>query len=142
MMYIPDDITPNSISREYLLSVNINFINFILNESLQVIAFADNELYLKLYEGYKQIKEERQSKKWGSYQIEVAQGVKDVLDKYQSIDSNTSKGLKPLRFSKNGKELKLIKKINAENLKEKIQEFPEDDEQEKDENEENEIDMG
>ena len=82
------------------------------------------------------------NKKWGSYLIEVAQGVKSVLEKYQRIDPNSNKGLKPLRFSKNGKELKLIKKINEEDLKEKIQEFPEDNEQEKNGNEENEIDMG
>ena len=46
------------------------------------MAFVDNQLYLTLYESYKEIKEERQAKKWGDYEIEVLNGVKDILNNF------------------------------------------------------------
>ena len=62
--YIPDDISPLNLSREYLLSVSFNIIKMRIYYILQVLAFVDNKLYLELYESYKEIKEERMAKKW------------------------------------------------------------------------------
>ena len=72
---------------------------------------------------YKQIKEERQAKKQGDYEIEVINDVKDILDKFQRVYGNVGKGLKPYRISKNWKESKLIKKTPEEDKKEKMQVF-------------------
>ena len=43
---------------------------------------------------YKEIKEERQSKKWSNYEIDVING----LDTYKSVDANNRKISKPLRL--------------------------------------------
>lgn len=101
--YIPDDIRPNNLNREYLLSVSIIYIYIIYSKKFQVLAFVDNVLYLSLYESYKEIKEERVAKKWGDYEINVIEGVKGILENFQSVDENSTKIAKPLRFPKNGK---------------------------------------
>jgi len=88
------------------------------------LAFVDNELYLKLYESYKEIKEERLAKKWGDYEINVINGVKGILDNYKSINENNTKVAKPLRISKNGKLIGCVSKIEEENKKEKMQNAP------------------
>jgi len=44
-----------------------------------------------LYESYKEIKEERVAKKWGEYEISVIQGVKGILENFQSVDENSTK---------------------------------------------------
>jgi hypothetical protein len=51
-------------------------------------------------------------------------GVKGILDNFQSVDSNNPKVSKPLRFSKNGQEMGFLSKIPQENKKEKFQELP------------------
>ena len=61
-MYLPDDVCPTFISREYLLSIRHYFIHIIILKNIQVLVFVDNELYLSLYEQYKEIKEERRPK--------------------------------------------------------------------------------
>ena len=71
----------------------------------------------------KQIKEERQAKKLGGYEIKVTKCVKGILEKFERLDGNVGKGLKPLRISKNGKESKLIKKMPEKDKKEKIQDY-------------------
>ena len=88
------------------------------------MAFVDNQLYLKLYESYKEIKEERLAKKWGEYEINVISGVKGILENYKSIDENNTKISKPLGISKKGKEIGCVSKILEENKKEKIQNAP------------------
>ena len=81
-------------------------------------------MYLSLYESYKEIKEERQAKKWGDYEIEVLNGVKDILNNYQSVDEKNSKIPKPIRVSKNGKTIGFAKKKSEEQNKEKVQNVP------------------
>lgn len=122
--YIPDDICPTNLSREYLLSASINNINIFNLLLLYVLAFVDNKLYLTLYESYKQIKEERQAKKWGDFEINVINGVKGILDNYKSVDEQNGKISKPLRFSKNHKEVGFVSKIEENNKKEKMQNVP------------------
>ena len=72
--------------------------------------FVDNALYLSLYKSYKEIKEERVSKKWGDYEINVFEGVKGILENLQGVDENNAKIAKPLRFSKNGKIMDISRK--------------------------------
>ena len=84
----------------------------------------DNQLYLSLYESYKEIKEERQAKKWGDYEIEVLNGVKNILNNFQSVDEKNAKISKPLRISKNRKIIGFAKKIPEEQKKEKVQNVP------------------
>lgn len=122
--YIPDDISPINLSREYLLSVSLPIIYLILLYYVQVLAYVDNKLYLTLYESYKEIKEERLAKKWGEFEVSVMNGVKGILDNFQSVDSNNPKASKPLRLSKNGKEMGFLSKIPQEDKKEKFQELP------------------
>lgn len=122
--YIPDDICPTNLSREYLLSASIYDINIFNFYILQVLAFVDNKQYLTLYESYKQIKEERQAKKWGDFEINVINGVKGILENYKSVDEQNGKISKPLRFSKNHKEVGFVSKIEEKNKKEKIQNVP------------------
>ena len=81
-------------------------------------------MYLSLYESYKEIKEERQAKKWGDYEIEVLNGVKDILNNFQSVDEKNAKISKPLRVSKNGKTIGFAKKMSEEQKKEKVQNVP------------------
>ena len=89
------------------------------------MAFVDNVLYLSLYESYKEIKEERVAKKWGDYEINVIEGVKGILENFQSVDENNTKIAKPLRFSKNWKINGYFTKINKEDKKEKMKNYPE-----------------
>lgn len=89
-----------------------------------MLAFVDNKLYLSLYESYKEIKEERQAKKWANYEIEVISGVKGTLENFQSVDEKNTKSNKPLRLSKNGKKIGFVSKVPNENKKEKVQEVP------------------
>ena len=77
----------------------------------------DNKLYLELYESYKEIKEERMAKKWGNFEINVLNGVKGILDNFQSVDSNNPKVSKPLRSSKNGKGIGFLSKISQKKRK-------------------------
>ena len=107
-----------------LLSASINNINIFNLLLLYVLAFVDNKLYLTLYESYKQIKEERQAKKWGDFEINVINGVKGILDNYKSVDEQNGKISKPLRFSKNHKEVGFVSKIEENNKKEKMQNVP------------------
>jgi hypothetical protein len=88
------------------------------------LAFVDNNLYLSLYESYKEIKEERMAKKWADYEIDVMNGVKGILSQFQSVDEKNNKINKPLRISKNGKVIDFVKKISEENKKEKVQIVP------------------
>lgn len=122
--YIPDDISPINLTREYLLSVRILILNLILPPILQVLAFVDNKLYLSLYEGYKEIKEERTAKKWGDFEMDALNGVKGILANFQSVDSKNTKVSKPLRISKNGKEIGFVSKIPEDSKKEKFQNLP------------------
>ena len=64
------------------------------------------------------------AKKWGDFEIKVMDGVKGILDNFQSVDSNNPKVSKPLRSSKNGKKIGFISKISQENKKEKFQNLP------------------
>ena len=74
-----------------------------------------------LYESYKEIKEERQSKRsWCNYEIEVISDVKGILNSYQSVDVNNSKIAKLLRLSINRKKIGSVKKVPENNKKEKI----------------------
>ena len=84
----------------------------------------DNKLYLELYESYKEIKEERLAKKWGDFEIKVINGVKGILDNFESVDEKNSKISKPLRISKNRNPIEFMNKINEENKKEKLQNLP------------------
>ena len=43
------------------------------------------------------------AKKWGDFEINVLNGVKGILDNFQSVDSNNPKVSKSLKTSKNGK---------------------------------------
>ena len=88
------------------------------------MAFVDNKLYLSLYESYKEIKEDRQTKKWANYEIEVIGGVKGILENFQSVDEKNSKSNKPLRLSKNCNKIEFMSKIAEEDKKEKVQEVP------------------
>lgn len=105
------------------------------------MAFVDNKLYLSLYESYKAIKEERQAKKWGDYEIEVLDGVKEILNNFQSVDEKNTKVSKPLRISKNGKVIGLAKKISEEEKKEKMQIVPKRFDPLNMDNQQNEIDF-
>ena len=80
------------------------------------MAFVDNKLYISLYESYKEIKEERIAKKWGEYEINVIQGVKGILENFQSVDEN--------KISKNGKKNEYFSKIKQEDKKEKMGNYP------------------
>ena len=91
-----------------------------------MLAFVDNKLYLELYESYKEIKEERVAKKWGDFEINVLNGVKGILDNFQSVDSNNPKVSKPLRISKNGKGIEFLSRISQENKKKKFQNLPQE----------------
>ena len=74
------------------------------------MAFVDNNLYLSLYESYKQIKEERMAKKWADYEIDVMNGVKGILSQFQSVDEKNNKINKPLRISKQWKSNRFCQK--------------------------------
>lgn len=87
------------------------------------MAFVDNGLYISLYESYKEIKEES-CEKMGNYEINVIEGVKGILENFQSIDENSTKIAKPLRLSKNGKINGYFAKINQEDKKEKMKNYP------------------
>jgi hypothetical protein len=56
--------------------------------------------------------------------MDVLNGVKGILDNFQSVDSKNSKVSKPLRFSKNGKEIGFVSKIAEDSKKEKFQNLP------------------
>ena len=88
-----------------------------------MLAFVENKIYLSLYESYKEIKEERQSKRWCNYEIEVISGVKGILNSYQSVDANNSKISKPLRLFKMGKRLNLLKKFQKTTKRKRFKKY-------------------
>lgn len=94
-----------------------------------------------MYESYKEIKEERVAKKWGEYEISVIQGVKGILENFQSVDENSTKIAKPLRISKNGKQNEYFSKIKKEDKKEKMGNYPKKFESLRSKNEELNIDV-
>ena len=74
---------------------------------------------MSLYELFKEIKEERVAKKLGDYEIDVINGVKGILENFQSVDEKSTKFVKPLRISKNGKRNRHLSKIKEETKKKK-----------------------
>ena len=75
---------------------------------------------MSLYKSYKEIKEERVTKKLGDYEIDVINGVKGILENFQRVDKKSTKIVKPL-ISKNGKSH--LSKIK-EDKKEKMKNYP------------------
>ena len=69
----------------------------------------------------------------GDFEINVLNGVWDILDNFESVDSNNPKVLKPLRISKNGKKM--------DGKKEKMQSLPKKFELLNNRNQVNEIDF-
>ena len=56
----------------------------------------------------------------------VFNGVKGILDNFQSVGSNNPKVSKPLRASKNGKRIGFLSLISKENKKKKFQKLPQE----------------
>ena len=71
---------------------------------------------MSLYKSYKEIKEERVTKKLGDYEIDVINGVKGILENFQRVDKKSTRIVKPL-ISKNGKSH--LSKIKEETKKRK-----------------------
>ena len=73
--YLTDNIVLKSISRDYFLSVSFN-INFYL------IAQVSPNTYTQLYELYKMKLQEKETKLWNNYQIEMLPKIKQKIDSY------------------------------------------------------------
>ena len=65
--------------RDYLLNVRILFLNY------QVLFYVRGDIYNQLYKDYKKIKVSRIYNKWNQYYIEVPNGVKEQIEKYNPI---------------------------------------------------------
>lgn len=84
LSYLPDDITINSISRQYLISV---------------LAFAKKEVWVELYGQYKQHLANENMSKWENYGVTLTT---DMVEKVQNFVSSGAAGnQKPFRTSKN-----------------------------------------
>ena len=73
--YLPDNILLKSISRDYFLSVSFN-LNF------QLIAYVSPNTYTQLYELYKMKLQQKETKHWNNYQIEMLPEIKQKMDNY------------------------------------------------------------
>lgn len=72
---------------------------------------------IKLHESCKEIKEEQAAKKRVNFEINVLNRGKEILDNFQSVNSNNPKVSKTFRLSKNGKGIGFLRKISDVNKK-------------------------
>lgn len=73
--YIPDDLSKNSLNREYLLSVSYLY-NFL------ILAVIRKDKWLKLCKGYKEMVNKRPAKAWEDYSINLS---KETIEKIKSF---------------------------------------------------------
>lgn len=95
--YLPDDISVDSMNREYLFAV---------------IAYAKKEVYLQLYNEYKKTIAESNYSHWDDYGLEIDNDMLQKVDKF--ISSNVPSKEKAFRLSKNSKKINEIKDLREE----------------------------
>lgn len=92
--YIPDDVSVESLGRDYLFSV---------------LAFVRKDLYLSMYNNYKKIIADSPYSKYEMYGVEVES---EMAKKIQSfIGSSSNRKSKPFRLSKNGQPIQEIQRM-------------------------------
>lgn len=96
--YIPDNISLNSLNRNYLLTV---------------LAYVDRNTWLALYNAYKEKLSARANDKWDTYGIQISNDVAQKINNY--ISSDGSKGKKPFHLSKRGQPNQSIIRLNPQN---------------------------
>ena len=73
--YIPDNIALKSLTRDYLLSVSFILI-------FQLIAYLSPNKYTQLYELYKTKLQEKETKYWNNYKVEILPEIKLKMDNF------------------------------------------------------------
>jgi hypothetical protein len=82
--YIPDDIKPSAISREYLFTVSSIFnIWFLLKQILETVSPAK---YVELYNLYKAKLSNKMVKKWSNYQVMMNPVIAEKIKNFISVD--------------------------------------------------------
>ena len=78
--YVPDNIDPTKLSREFLLAVNIILI------FVQLIAYVDPTLYKELYAISKIQLSQQKYKKWNDFKVEINENLIENIHNYSSVD--------------------------------------------------------
>ena len=78
--YVPDKVSPNLLSRDFLLSVRYYFKYF------QLIAFVDADLYKKLQSIEKDQLSKKNYNKWEEYRVKLNKEIYDKLQNFVPID--------------------------------------------------------
>lgn len=94
MRYLPNNISVNSLNRNYLLSV---------------LAYADKNTYMGLYNTYKSKLANKATMKWDYYGVQISPEVMQNINDY--IACNNSPNKKPFHLSKKGVPNQAIQRI-------------------------------
>ena len=78
--YVPDNIDPTKLSREFLLAVNIILI------FVQLIAYVDPTLYKELYAISKIQLSQQKYKKWNDFKVEINTNLIENIHNYSIVD--------------------------------------------------------
>ena len=78
--YVPDNIDPTKLSREFLLAVNIILI------FVQLIAYVDPTLYKDLYAISKIQLSQQKYKKWNDFKVEINTNLIENIHNYSTVD--------------------------------------------------------
>ena len=78
--YVPDNIDPTKLSREFLLAVNIILI------FVQLIAYVDPTLYKELYAISKIQLSQQKYKKWNDFKVEINTNLIENIHNYSTVD--------------------------------------------------------
>ena len=79
--YIPDNIQPMSLSRDFILSVSLLSLN-----SEQLVAFVDPTLYKNLYIISQQELSRRNINKWSNYELSINADILEKKKKFNPIE--------------------------------------------------------
>ena len=94
--YLPDNVSPMSLTRDFLLTVSFQKIN-----KLQLVAFLDPELYKQFYIISKEQSGNGSSNRWDDYNLIIDKNIFDKIKQFTPINSNVNKNSKGFRISKN-----------------------------------------
>lgn len=83
--FLPDDIKPDSLNRDYLLAV---------------LAFCRKDIWVQLYNQYKSHIANSSTNRWEEYTIQLDQGIAKRIEEF--INSSNGANCKPFRLTKKG----------------------------------------
>ena len=108
MDYIPNGVDPMSLTRDFLLTVRIYYLNF-----FKLVAFLEPELYKQFYTISKTQAGNSTLNRWEDYNLIVEKKIYEKIKQFVPINNfGSNKNNKGFRTTKNGIDTGLFTKIN------------------------------